>query len=405
MTEREFATGIVRSLTKAGYEALWAGGCVRDRLLGIEPADYDVATSATPDQVRHIFRRTVEVGLSFGVVEVLGPFQLKVQIATFRSDGAYSDGRRPDSVTFCNAEEDAKRRDFTINGMFFDPVRDRVIDYVGGQADLDLKVLQAIGDPFARFSEDKLRILRAVRFAGRFDLKIDPSTAAAMRQMASQTTVVSPERIADELRKMLKHPTRARALNDLFEYGLMPFVLPELGDERFELPRISAILDRLPSTSFTTVFAVLFSFLKPVPDVKRKRNPPLENLCRRLKFSNEERERIVWLVEHRDAFRDLPKTLFSAYQPLLIHPGIGELIDVHRAFGIDVEAVEALLHTLTPVQLDPPPFVTGEDLIARGIPQGPQFKHLLGRIRERQLDGTVLNREDALEALTMLQKD
>ena len=203
MSEREFAIDVVRRLRESGYEALWAGGCVRDELLGLSPADYDVATSARPQQVSAVFRKTVEVGASFGVVEVIGPRRLdgsfpKVQVATFRSDGAYLDGRRPESVRFSSAEEDAQRRDFTINGMFFDPLDGRVIDHVGGQADLKAKVLRAIGDPRARFREDKLRLMRAVRMAARFDFPIEEQTAAAVREMAGEITVVSAERIADE---------------------------------------------------------------------------------------------------------------------------------------------------------------------------------------------------------------
>ena len=165
MTEREFAIDVVRRLRDAGYQALWAGGCVRDELLGHPPKDYDVATSARPEEVRRLFRRTVAVGLSFGVVEVLGPRPLKVQVATFRSDGSYSDGRHPDAVVFSTAREDALRRDFTINGMFFDPVKGDLLDYVGGRADLERRVLRAIGEPRVRFEEDKLRLLRAVRMA------------------------------------------------------------------------------------------------------------------------------------------------------------------------------------------------------------------------------------------------
>src|SRR5437764_2135629 len=165
VTEREFAVGVVRRLRDAGHEALWAGGCVRDELLGLVPKDYDVATSARPEEVRRVFRRTVAVGLSFGVVEVLGPRPLKVQVATFRSDVSYSDGRHPDAVVFSSAREDALRRDFTINGMFFDPVQGELVDYVGGWADLEARVLRAIGEPAQRFTEDKLRLLRAVRIA------------------------------------------------------------------------------------------------------------------------------------------------------------------------------------------------------------------------------------------------
>src|SRR5947208_8755772 len=195
MTEREFAIDVVRRLRDAGFQALWAGGCVRDELLGLVPKDYDVATSARPEQVCKLFRRPVTVGASFGVVEVLGPRTsagpLRVQVATFRADVSYSDGRHPDAVVFSDAREDALRRDFTINGMFFDPVADQLLDYVGGREDLQARVLRAIGEPAQRFEEDKLRLLRAVRMATRSDLAIDPATAAAVRVMAGQIGVVS----------------------------------------------------------------------------------------------------------------------------------------------------------------------------------------------------------------------
>src|SRR5262245_38157167 len=200
ITEREFAVEVVRTLKDAGHEALFAGGCVRDELLRLVPKDHDVATSARPEQVRALFRRTIAVGESFGVVEVLGPRPLRIQVATFRSDGAYTDGRRPDEVTFSTAREDALRRDFTINGMFFDPLQGELVDYVGGQADLRGRVLRAIGEPRERFTEDKLRMLRAVRLAARFEFDIHPDTAAAIRAMASEIEVVSAERITDELR-------------------------------------------------------------------------------------------------------------------------------------------------------------------------------------------------------------
>lgn len=234
MTEREFAIDVVRRLRDAGYQALWAGGCVRDELLGLVPKDYDVATDARPEQVQQLFRRTIAVGASFGVIEVLGPRQqesedfLKVEVATFRSDVSYSDGRHPDAVVFADAREDAWRRDFTINGMFFDPLKNELIDYVGGQADLDDRTLRAIGAPRQRFEEDKLRLLRGVRFAIRFELAIEATTEAAMRDMAASLPVVSAERIADELREILVHPRRARGLNLMLDLGLALAVLPEL---------------------------------------------------------------------------------------------------------------------------------------------------------------------------------
>src|SRR5216684_3167929 len=181
MTERDFAVDVVRKLRRAGFQALWAGGCVRDQLLGLSPKDFDVATDARPEDVQRLFRRTVAVGVSFGVVEVVGPPPITVQVATFRSDVSYSDGRHPDSVVFASAREDALRRDFTINGMFFDPIDDKVLDYVDGRKDLEARLLRAIGDPATRFGEDKLRLLRAVRIATRFNLTLDATTGLAVK--------------------------------------------------------------------------------------------------------------------------------------------------------------------------------------------------------------------------------
>src|SRR5690606_34637150 len=231
---RIFATDVVRQLTDAGYVALWAGGCVRDLMLGRAPQDYDVATNARPEQVREVFgrRRTHAVGESFGVILVLesGRKGRQVEVATFRTEGVYSDGRRPDSVEFCTPEEDARRRDFTINGMFFDPLHERVLDYVGGEADLGQGIVRAIGDAHDRMSEDKLRMLRAVRFTATFDFHLDETTAAAIRSMAGEIRVVSWERITQELQKMLVDQHRERAIRLCHDLGLLGIILPELRD-------------------------------------------------------------------------------------------------------------------------------------------------------------------------------
>ena len=229
---RRFALQVVRRLREAGYEAYWAGGCVRDWLLGLRPHDYDVATNARPEEVQRLFRRTVAVGASFGVVEVIGPRvdgeTITVQVATFRSEGPYSDGRHPDSVTFTDAAHDAQRRDFTINGLFYDPLTGKVLDYVGGQQDLQARLLRAIGNPRERFTEDKLRMLRAVRLASHFQLTIESETAAAIQAMADQITVVSAERIAEELRRLLTSPGRVRGMELLRHLNLLPPIFPEL---------------------------------------------------------------------------------------------------------------------------------------------------------------------------------
>ena len=260
MTEREFASEVVQRLQGAGYEALFAGGCVRDELLGRTPADYDIATSATPDDLKPLFRKCNHFGASFGVVEVLGPRGadgewLKVQVATFRTDGSYSDGRRPDAVVFSSPKEDAARRDFTINGLFYDPVSDRIIDYVGGRADLEARILRAIGDPAKRFAEDKLRLLRAARMAARFELALDPATREAVRAMATQIGVVSAERIAEELRKMLENEHRVRGVELLCDLLLLPEILPEA---KASPEAMRAALLALPiDASFPLVFAAL----------------------------------------------------------------------------------------------------------------------------------------------------
>lgn len=438
MTEREFAVEVVRRLRDAGHVALWAGGCVRDELLGLVPADYDVATDARPDDVRSLFRRTVAVGQFFGVVEVLGPRTddgfLKVQVATFRSDGTYTDGRRPDEVVFSSPREDALRRDFTINGMFQDPLTGAVHDCVGGQADLKALVLRAIGDPEQRFTEDKLRMLRAVRIATRFDLTIDPATAAAVQRMAPEITVVSAERIAEELRKLLVHPRRSRGVNLLFELGLAAVILPEIVPMK-GLPQgppaapngdlwdhVLKVLDLLPERpSFPLAFAALLHDVgKPrtvgrTPDrytfyyhehVGRRM---ASEISHRLKLSTEERERINWLVEKHQFLADVRSMRTSKLKTTLNHPGIRELLDLHRADALasgkslgHVEYCEQLLGEWTEEDLNPAPLLTGHDLTRRGLEPGPLFKKLLDAVREAQLEGTIKTPKEALELVDRL---
>jgi poly(A) polymerase len=446
MTEREFATAVVRTLQEAGFRALWAGGCVRDELLGLTPADYDVATDARPEQVMALFRRSIAVGASFGVIEVVGPRgrhrkHLTVEVATFRSDGTYTDGRRPDSVTFSSPEEDAKRRDFTINGMFFDPIAGQLIDYVGGKADLDAKILRAIGDPQARFAEDKLRILRAVRIATRFELTVDPATLAAGQAMARQIRVVSPERIADELRKLFIHPRRGRGLELLREFGLLEPILPEL-TATIDLPQgppaaptgdlwghIVRVLDVLEGptwpqpqpVSFPLAFGALLHDIGKPRTVGRTPNRytfhghehvgarMAGEICKRLRLSNDETARVCWLVEKHQYLADALAMRPSKLKPILVHTGIGELLALHRADAIasarsleHVEFCEKLLRETTPNELNPPPLLSGNDLIAVGLHPGPDFKRLLEAVREAQLDGRIASREQALSLIHAL---
>jgi poly(A) polymerase len=389
MTEREFATDIVRTLQQAGHAALWAGGCVRDELLGLAPNDYDVATDAKPEQVRKLFRRTVAVGAAFGVIEVVGPRGdggefLTVEVATFRSDGAYIDGRRPESVVFSSPQEDAERRDFTINGMFFDPLKGELIDYVGGRRDLDAKVLRAIGDAAARFTEDKLRVLRAVRIAARFGLAIDPDTLAAGKRIAPEITVVSAERIAEELRKLLAHPNRVRGVSLLRMFELADVILPEIRGKSDW--RVLAGLGT--EASFPLAFAALLCALDA---------PTVEKIADRLKLSSAEKVRAAWLVENKDFLRDAPAMKPSTLYPMLVHPGVGELLSLNRALGVSsVEYCERVLRDTPAEVLNPQPLITGEDLIAAGLKPGPAFKRILEAARAAQLDGELRSKDEAL---------
>jgi poly(A) polymerase len=405
MTEREFALEVVRKLQGAGFAALWAGGCVRDELLGLVPQDYDVATSARPEQLRPLFKRRNEIGAHFGVVQVIGPRGddgewLTVEVATFRSDVSYTDGRRPDAVVFSSPDEDAKRRDFTINGMFFDPVKNELIDYIGGRADLDAKVLRAIGNPVERFREDKLRILRAVRIAARFALTIDPATQEAAKQMAGEIRAVSAERIAEELRKLLTHPNRGRGVHLFRELGLVPPILPE-----FPVPQVwargaCAVECLEAKASFPLAFASLLHTLSA---------GTVEGIAKRLRFSNEELGRVCWLVENHALLHNAQAMQASKLKPLLVHAGIGELLALHRAIALatggsvaHVEFCERMIYDTPPEALNPPPFVTGDDLKVMGLKPGPLFKRLLGAVREAQLDGQIRTKEEALALVRSL---
>lgn len=433
MTERDFATDVVRRLQEAGHEALWAGGCVRDELLELPPKDYDVATAARPEEVRRLFPRTIAVGESFGVVEVLGPrvagAHRIVQVATFRTEGAYSDGRRPDSVAFASAREDALRRDFTINGMFFDPIAGRLLDFVGGQEDLKARLLRSIGDPRQRFQEDKLRLLRAVRIATRFGFTLDPATGDAIRAMAAQITVVSAERIAEEVRQLLVQPRRAQGMNLLFDLGLVEPILPELLPMK-GLPQglpdaptgdlwdhVMAVLERLgPEVSFPLAMgALLHDVGKPrtlgrTPDRytfyyhEHVGARLAEEISLRLKLSNVEKSRLVWLVEKHQYLADARQLRTSKLKGILNHPGIGELLALHRADAQasgkstdQVDYCEFLLREWTPADLNPPALLTGHDLTRHGLEPGPRFKVLLDAVREGQLEGTIRTAKQALE--------
>jgi poly(A) polymerase len=399
-TQREFALEVVQQLRAAGHEALWAGGCVRDQLLGRAPKDYDVATSALPDQVRDLFgrRRTLAVGASFGVIAVLGAKPLHpIDVATFRTDGDYLDGRRPESVAFTDAEHDAQRRDFTINGLFFDPIADRVVDYVGGQADLSARVIRAIGDPRQRFTDDKLRLLRAVRFAATYDFAIEPATLAAIREMAADVTAVSAERIAAELRRMLSHASRRRGVELLAEAELLRPLLPEVAAHAAanEATWQEALtrLARLHNPAFPLAFAAL---LANVVDANGARD-----LGRRLKLSNKEIDRTVWLVGNFPQIVRAAAPPWPQLQRLLAHEAGPELVELAAASlpADDPGLARCRAELARPEhEWNPPPLVTGDDLIASGLRAGRHFSELLEHLRDKQLEGSLRTRDEALAA-------
>lgn len=397
--QRRFAEEVVRRLRGAGFEAYWAGGCVRDQLLGRTPKDYDVATNAVPEQVRALFgrRRTLAIGAAFGVIAVIGPRPAgTVEVTTFRRDAPYSDGRHPDSITFSSPEEDAARRDFTINGLFYDPVEQRVIDFVGGQADLAAKHLRAIGPARERFAEDKLRMLRAVRFAATFALMLDEEIRAAVAEMAGEIHIVSPERIAMEMRRMLADPSRAAGVRLMLETNLAAEVLPEIvpRDEaqRQRLDATLELLARLPGECGfpLALAALLYPFVGVAGAVA---------VCQRWRLSNKETERVEWLVEHQASLLDARNMRWSMLQPLLVTEGVDNLLMLMEArSSSDAEAAAHCRSRLAEPRdvLDPPPLLTGDDLRAHGIPPGPLYKTLLQHVRAAQLDGELHTKAEAL---------
>lgn len=412
---RQFAVDVVERLRHAGFESLWAGGCVRDQLLGRLPKDYDVATSARPEQIRELFgqRRTLAVGAAFGVITVLGRrSEGQIEVATFRRDAAYSDGRHPDSVSFSTAEEDAQRRDFTINGLFYDPLGERVIDYVGGQDDLQRRVIRAIRNPYERFDEDKLRMLRAVRFAATFGFEIESQTLDAIRQLANEIVIVSAERIAAEMRRMLVHEQRRLAVELLRQSGLLPVILPEAAafeDEQAEIRSTGerdkwatalAVLEQLEQPSFSAALAALVREICPAEPRAVRHG---ERVCQRWKLSNDETEIVRRLLEHEGEIRRASQLPWPKLQRLLVSARISDLLcfgeAVCRVVDGHARETEYCREKLRmPLEeLDPPPLVTGDDLKQLGLRPGPAFKLLLEKLRDAQLEKRVRTKAEALQ--------
>jgi poly(A) polymerase len=417
----QFAAAIVARLQEAGHLAYFAGGCVRDQLLELIPQDYDVATSARPEQVRAIFgdRATQLVGAAFGVVCIHGRREgqrQQVEVATFRNDGSYSDGRRPDSVVFSTPSEDAQRRDFTINGIFWDPIARQVHDFVGGQHDLERQILRAIGNPRLRFTEDKLRLLRAVRFAARFGFPIEPATRSAIAELAETLGQVSRERISQEMHKVFDGPRRSDAIGMLWDLNLWRSILPPLADlwridqtARESTNRwidLDACQGFLPAT--TALFAPLL--WPPTHQALRPWLPPeIESpeavsgtLKSHWKVSNDEASDLRSILATGKALvvdTDLP---WSQVQPWLILPrasmALGLICQWRRLHGIPTDSIDALQERIqTPVECwNPDPLIDGRVLQDLSVPSGPLRGKLLAEVRARQLDGLLHSREEAI---------
>ena len=430
MTRQQIATEIVRRLRESGAEAYFAGGCVRDLLLGWEPDDFDVATSAAPDDVLRLFPHSYAVGAHFGVVlVVMGEGQPVTEVATFRTDGDYSDGRRPDSVVFTrSAEEDVRRRDFTINGMLLDPADGSVLDLVGGRADLAAGVVRAIGNPELRFREDRLRMLRAVRFAARFEFEIEPQTLAAIRAQAANIGDVSRERIREELTRMLTEGRARRAFELLDETGLLARVLPEVARMKgVEQPpqyhpegdvwiHTLVLLEQLPRGAAATLAwgALLHDVGKPAtfrraPDRIRFDGHVevgiriAEDVLRRLRFSNDECDQITALIQNHMRFGDVRQMKESTLKRFFRLRDFPEHLALHRmdclASHGDLslyEFAKEQFENIPAEHVRPRPILNGADLIAAGYKPGPEFKEMLTLAEDAQLEGRVHSAEEAL---------
>jgi len=418
----------MRKLGAAGHQALLAGGCVRDLLLGRTPKDYDVATRATPAEVLALFPKAQTVGEAFGVVIVIEETS-EIEVATFRSDRGYSDGRHPDAVTFTDARQDALRRDFTINGMFLDPATGQVVDYVGGQADLKARVIRAIGDPHLRFTEDHLRMLRAVRFVAELGFAIDPATAEAARELAPKIASVSGERVGAELERILTAPPagRRRGLELAADLGLLAVLLPEVGamkgmaqgpdvhPEGDVLVHTLLCVQELRAPTFELALAALLHDLgKPRTAVLRDGRRTFyghaeigekmaEEVCRRLRLSNYQTGRVTWLVRQHMRLMNADEMREARLKRLFAEDGFADLAELWRAdciaSGGTAEGYEALMaryRALGVAEVRPAPLVTGHDLIGMGLAPGPAFRTILDEVYDAQLEGRAATREEAL---------
>jgi poly(A) polymerase len=437
MNARALADHICRTLKAAGYQAYLVGGCVRDLLLKRGPVDYDVATDATPEQVQQLFPHSLSVGAQFGVIIVLEDSEVRdapqVEVATFRSDVGYSDGRHPDQVIYAKSpEEDVRRRDFTINALLLDPETGEVLDFVGGRKDLDAGIIRAIGAAEGRFLEDKLRMIRAVRFAARFGYAIEESTFAAIVKLAPQIHRVSAERIRDELTKIVTEGAARRGFELIDETRLLPEILPEIARMKgVEQPpqfhpegdvwthTLLMLQGLQPGCAVTLAWGVLLHDVGKPPTFKPPVGPEgrirfdehvevgtrmAEEICRRLRFSNEDSEQIAALVANHLRFKDVRQMKVSTLKRFVRLPRFEEHLELHRLDCLSshgsLEAYDFVGRFIeeTPAeQVRPPRLVTGDDLKGLGLKAGPSFRKILDAVEEAQLTGTVHTREEALE--------
>ena len=382
---------VVRTLRADHFEALLAGGCVRDKLLGKVPKDYDVATNAVPDEVRKLFPRTLTIGAKFGVIVVLTGGR-QIEVATFRSDTSYEDGRRPEKVVFTDAKHDAERRDFTINGMFYDPVSEKIIDYVGGKKDLQKKTIRAIGNPNERFAEDHLRMLRAIRFAARLDFKINSATWQAIRKHAAKIQKISAERIAAEFEQILTDPNRTRGLQLASDSGLLQFIFPQIPAE--QLTAGMSVINQLPKRCS---FALALSAL--LVDCTTKQ---ADDVCRRLKNSNHVRQQVKWLLGHRGKILDAVPLTKGQLKLWLAKPLLEPLLQLNRSYlkatrqsDTKLRRLRRQINELGSEIIAPPRLLNGHDLIRLGAAPGPMVGRLAEELYLAQLENEVKTAEEA----------
>jgi len=426
MTAKELARHVVVTLRDKGHEAYWAGGCVRDLLLGREPKDYDVASGAPAAEIQGYFPGAVAVGERFGVVLVRQD-EAQVEVATFRLDHDYRDGRRPSSVSFTRSpEQDVQRRDFTINGLLFDPLDERCLDFVGGRRDLEARLIRAIGSPAERFAEDKLRMLRAVRFAARLDFAIESETLTAIRDRAPEIEQVSPERIRDELNRILTEGRARRGFELLDETGLLNAILPEVArmkgvaqppefhPEGDVWTHTLLMLESLDNPTVTLALGTLLHDVGKPPTYRVAERIRFDGhveagveaargICERLRYSNKETDQVLALVANHMRFRDVTRMRTSTLKRFMRLPGFDEHLELHRLDCLgshrdldNYEFMRRMESELDAEDLRPPPLITGDDLIAAGYEPGPPFQTMLAEVENAQLEGMLNNREEAL---------